>query len=233
MKKRIWELDAARGLFLIGMMVIHLIFDLVDLYGAWEVTLPDWYLFFKNNFGALFLVLSGLCATLGHHPVKRGIRVFCGGLIVSAVTAGMYFFGFAEKYIIIYFGVLHCLGVCMMLWPVFRKLPTWVLSLLGIAFWALGIYLRGVYFDTPWLIIFGFAPGWFASSDYFPLFPSLGYFLLGAVLGRTVYKSRESLLPALENHFRLLQWCGRNSLLIYLLHQPILAAAVAIYVYLA
>ena len=34
MKKRIWELDAARGLFLIGMMVIHLIFDLVDLYGA-------------------------------------------------------------------------------------------------------------------------------------------------------------------------------------------------------
>lgn len=231
MKNRIWELDAARGLFLIGMMVIHLIFDLVDLYGVWDVTLPAWYLFFKNNFGAVFLVLSGLSATLGHHPVKRGLKVFCGGLIVSAVTVGMYLTGFAEKYIIIYFGVLHCLGVCMMLWPVFRRLPTWVLAVLGVIFWAVGIYLRGVYFDTPALIIFGFAPRWFASSDYFPLLPSLGYFLLGAVIGRTVYKDKASRFPDYAEHFRLLQWGGRNSLLIYLLHQPILAAAVAAYAY--
>ena len=42
MKKRIWELDAARGLALIGMALIHLHYDVVELYGLWDWN-PGWY----------------------------------------------------------------------------------------------------------------------------------------------------------------------------------------------
>lgn len=65
----------------------------------------------------------------------------------------------------------------------------------------------------------------FVSSDYFPLAPNLGWFLLGMILGRTLYKEKRTLFPRVNSGsapIRFLSWCGRNSLLIYLLHQPIL-----------
>ena len=227
MSKRAWELDALRGLALIGMIAIHLHYDLVELYGIWDWN-PGWYQLFKNNYGAIFLVISGISATLGSHPVKRGFQVFCCGFLCTGVTAGMYFLGFAGKDIIIYFGVLQCLGCCMMLWPLLRKLPSWALLVLGLGMIGLGLWLRGVAFSFPWLTIFGFAPYGFASSDYFPLFPNLGYFLAGAVLGRKLYADKKSLLPRENPPCKALQWLGRNSLLVYLLHQPILAAVVGL-----
>ena len=123
MKQRIWELDAFRGLCLIGMIGVHLVYDLTVLYRlvTWEP--PDIFVFVQRWGGLLFLLLSGICVTLGSRSVRRGIIVFAAGLIVSAATYGMYRFGFADKSILIYFGVLHCLGVCMLLWGCFRKLP--------------------------------------------------------------------------------------------------------------
>ena len=80
--------------------------------------------------------------------------------------------------------------------------------------------------ETPWLFPLGLTTGDFASSDYFPLLPFLGFFLLGTVLGRTVYSKKQTLLPRVNSKnflLRFLQWCGRQSLWIYLLHQPVLS----------
>ena len=33
MRKRIWELDALRGLCILGMVLVHLVYDIRDLYG--------------------------------------------------------------------------------------------------------------------------------------------------------------------------------------------------------
>jgi hypothetical protein len=107
--------------------MIHLIYDVVDLYGFIHWPYPQWYSLFKNNYGALFVALSGLSVTLGRRSIRRGIQVFLGGMCCTIVTVGMYFIGLAGKGIIIYFGVLHCLGVCMILWPLFRKCPVWAL----------------------------------------------------------------------------------------------------------
>lgn len=235
MKKRIWELDFFRGVFLWGMIGIHLIYDLVDLYGVLDWDLPRWYLLFKNRFGILFVVLSGLCVTLGSRSVRRGARVFACGMVVTLATYAMVWTGMAGRGLLIYFGVLHCLGTCMMLWPLFRKMPTWALLVLGLAMAVYGEFLRGeAYSWATYLFPLGFkAPG-FMSSDYFPLLPNLGYFFLGAVLGRSFYANRQSLLPGVNAEgkgIRFFRWCGEHSLLIYMVHQPVLAGLVGLIAY--
>ena len=226
MKKRIWELDVFRGICILGVIAVHFIYDLVELYGIIDWKYPPIFAFVKSWGGVLFVMLSGICATLGSRSVRRGLIVIASGLLITAVTFGMYKFGFDQS-IIIYFGVLHCLGTCMVLWALFKKCPTWLLAILGVAMVAAGLYLRGKStVDFYWLIPVGFVPPRFYTSDYFPLLPNFGFFLLGAVLGRTVYRKKESLLPMVSDRnvfVRFFSFCGRQSLLIYLAHQPILA----------
>jgi uncharacterized membrane protein len=92
---------------------------------------------------------------------------------------------------------------------------------------AAGFYLDSVILlEQPLLMPLGFVYSGFESADYFPLLPNLGFFLLGAVLGRTVYRSKASLLPRVSEKNiirRSLCFVGKQSLWIYLLHQPVLA----------
>lgn len=225
MKQRIWELDAFRGLCVLGMVIVHFIFDLVELYGLVQWEYPPIFSFIKDWGGVLFVLVSGTCATLGSRSVKRGAIVFSCGMLVTAVTFGLYWLGLANSAIIIYFGALHCLGVCMLLWPLFRKLPAAWLAVVGGVLTALGLWLRTRCWDFPWLIPLGFQTPDFLSADYFPLLPNMGFFLLGAALGRVLYAKKESLLPNVNTSrapIPFLTACGRNSLLIYLLHQPII-----------
>lgn len=227
MKHRIWELDAFRGLCIIGVILVHFVYDLTELYAIIDWEYPDWFAFIKDWGGVLFVVLSGICATLGRRSVRRGLVVFAGGMLITAVTFGMYKLFSFHKSIIIYFGVLQCLGACMILWWLFQRLPTWALAVLAASMIAAGFYLRDVTLvEHLWLMPLGFTAPGFETSDYFPLLPNLGYFLLGAVLGRTVYRKKATLLPAVDPNFFLirgLRFCGRHSLWIYLLHQPVLA----------
>ena len=226
MKKRIWELDVLRGVCILGMVVVHLIYDLQTFFSL--PFLADSRLFdlIKQWGGVLFLLISGICVTLGSHPVRRGLIVFACGLLCSAVTAGMYVLNMADKSIIIYFGVLHCLGVCMLLWPLFKRLPVWALGLLGLGLTVLGLWISGnVVVDFPWLIPLGLVPGDFASSDYFPLLSNLGFFLVGAFLGKTLYRKKETLLPRVNPANPVLAFftrLGKWSLPVYLLHQPVI-----------
>ena len=226
MKKRIWELDVLRGVCILGMVVVHLIYDLQTFFSL--PFLADSRLFdlIKQWGGVLFLLISGICVTLGSHPVRRGLIVFACGLVCSAVTAGMYFLNMADKSIIIYFGVLHCLGVCMLLWPLFKRLPVWALGLLGLGLTVLGLWISGnVVVDFPWLIPLGLVPEDFASSDYFPLLSNLGFFLVGAFLGKTLYRKKETLLPRVNPANPVLAFftrLGKWSLPVYLLHQPVI-----------
>lgn len=225
MKSRIWELDAFRGLCVLGMIAVHFVFDLVYLYGLVQWELPTAFLFVQQWGGILFLLISGICITLGSRSVRRGLIVLAAGLLVSAVTIVMHRFFYFHESIIIRFGVLHCLGICMLLWPVFRKLPWWALVAIGIPMVIFGLWADGIRVSIPWLYPLGLKAEGFMSADYFPLFPNLGFFLLGAAIGRTAYKKKVSLLPDLSGNLiiRFLAFCGRQSLPIYLLHQPILS----------
>jgi uncharacterized membrane protein len=234
-KKRIWELDALRGFFIWIIMFIHLSYDLVELFGVMEPVYPKLYAFQFAWGGTPFLVIAGISATLGSHPAKRALKVIGGGMLCTIATLGMYLVNFAGKGIIIYFGVLHCIGTCMLLWVIFRKCPYYVLGLLGAILAALGLYFKTLTVSHPYLILLGLSPESFVSSDYFPLLPNLGYFLVGAMVGKLIYKRKQSLFPRANEKnpvIRFFCFCGRHSLAFYLIHQPVLAGSIWLFLYL-
>lgn len=237
MKRRIWELDAFRGVCLLIVIAVHVTYDLVELFCVVSLSSTRLYDFARSYTGVLFLVLSGLCVTLGRRAVRRGLTVLAGGLCVTAATVGMYCLGMAGKEILIYFGVLHCLGVCMLLWPLLRRCPPPVRLALGVLCAALGIFLSGGARAGSWLLMpLGLPPAGFVSSDYFPLLPNLGYFLVGSFLGDTVYREKVSRLPESWGQrpiARFFCFCGRHSLAVYLLHQPIIYGTITFILYLS
>lgn len=222
-KPRIWELDALRGVCILCVIVVHFLFDL-SFFSGLNLTLPAWYVFIQEYGGAIFVVLSGVCVTLGSKSVRRGLIVFSCGMLITAVTYGMYRLGMSGMDVVVKFGVLHLLGVCMLVYPAFKKLPPAALTVLGLVIAITGYAIRGVVVPQHWLFPLGLTYEGFTSSDYFPLFPQLGYFLIGAAIGKTAYREKRTLLPGAFQQTpvaRFFCWCGRQSLFIYLLHQPI------------
>ncbi len=222
MQKRIWELDAFRGFCILAMVGVHLVYDLPQLFPFAD---SDWFLALQYWGGYVFIVLCGISATLGSRPVRRGLLVLLCGMACTAVTVGIYHLGLAGKSICIWFGVLHCLGSCMLLWAIWRRASTFLLLLGGITAIVLGSVFTALQVPCPWLVPLGITCPGFSSADYFPLFPNFGVFLLGCTAGRMLYRSKLSLLPQVQirGALRFLCMCGQNSLWIYLLHQPVIA----------
>ena len=229
-KQRVWELDALRGFCILAMVLIHLFFDL-SRFGHMTFNLPGWFVFLRTYGHVLFVLISGICATFSSNTFRRGVMVFGAGLLVSYVTMFMdYILDITNMRI--WFGILHMLGLCMILYPLFRKLPWWVQGLFGVAFVVLGFWMQTVTVKVPFLFPLGLTnPAVYPGSDFFPIFPGLGWFLIGSALGKTVYKKRQSLLPKVNSELgilRFFRFCGRHSLELYLLHQPVLVIAVSL-----
>ena len=219
-KNRIPELDILRGFCILCMIAVHLIYNLTEIYCVFPAY-PAAVLFLKNRGGIVFFLLSGVCATLGHRSLRRGITVLICAVTVSAVAAAI---GNPIR-----FGVLHALGSCMILWTWLQRLPRQALPLLSFFLIATGALFDNITVSVPFLYPIGLRTAGFSSADYFPLFPYLGYFLAGVYFGLRLYPARRSLLPAFSftgKFSRLLSFCGRHSLPLYLLHQPVLIAAI-------
>lgn len=55
------------------------------------------------------------------------------------------------------------------------------------------------------------------TADYFPLIPFVSFFFLGAILGKTAYRRKKTLLPLLEGVWHTpFTFAGRHSLVVYL-----------------
>ena len=198
--------------------MIHLIYDLTELYPVLRWDYPPFFLILKDGGSIAFFLISGIAVTLGSRHLRRGLLVLGCGLMVSAAMS-------LTGAMPIRFGVLHCLGSCMLLWEVFRKRSGRFLALAGIGLILSGLVFGTVTVSVSWLYPLGLTAPDFQSADYFPLFPYLGFFLLGACLGKWRYQDRHGFLPNADfSTFvpRFFCLCGRHSLLIYLIHQPVL-----------
>ncbi len=237
--KRIYTLDELRGLAILCMIVHHLFLDVGDvLLMPWGYKVFNALCIVQPVFWALFIIISGICSRLSRNTLKRGITVLGCGLVITFVTViVMPAFGFGGG--CIYFGILHCLGLCMIItglaMPLIEKTDYRVGAAVSLFlfFFTYGINEKSFLFgliDLPdswyqydWLCPLGVFSDNFQSADYFSLIPWIFIFLFGAFLGQL---AKEEKFPAVmyNRHSKFLCFVGRNSLWVYMLHQPVLYA---------
>ncbi len=234
---RIYLLDEIRALALIGMIVYHTAYDLRYLFGvSFDFQSFGWNTL-QKAVCCTFIVIAGISTRLSKKPLKHGIVVFAAGLLMTAGTA----FFIPDQ--IIVFGILHFLGISMMIAYLFRKgiqkanAPLGILFSLVLFFACIGIN-RGtvvfgkvlvppLFYTNTLTAILGFPPKGFASADYFPLLPWLFLFLTGCFLGK-YFKERKIPDFFFKQHSRFLSVIGSNTLVIYILHQPVIYAALTL-----
>lgn len=219
-KNRITEIDFLRGIAIILMILFHLIVDLKDFYHYnLEYLTGFWYLEGKLS-AILFILLCGVSSTLSKNNTRHGITVFLWALLLTVIT---YFY---NKNCFIWFGILHFLGISLLSANLLRNLPIVWLSIISSISILLGTLFSQRFIDNPYLFPIGLVNSTFISLDYYPLFPWYGIFLLGMIIGKAFYenKKRLSTCQASPSLAKPITRLGQHSLMIYLIHQPLLLA---------
>ncbi|MGI6364141.1 MAG: heparan-alpha-glucosaminide N-acetyltransferase [Bacillota bacterium] len=222
MDKRIWEIDLARALAIVLMVVFHTVYDLREFLSV-DVDYASgfWYWLGKAS-ALLFIFVSGISSGLSTRILKRGVVTVTMGMVITAVT----YVVLGDMYI--RYGILHFLGTCMLIAPLLQRLPPGVLAVLATAIGLSARHVDAARVGTGLLLPLGVRYPGFASADYYPLIPYLAVFLLGIIAYKLYYRRRRSLFPfALESP--VIAALSRNSLKIYLLHQPIIVGLIMVY----
>jgi uncharacterized membrane protein len=232
-KERFFEVDALRAVAIVLMVIYHFFFDL-DFFSISEFDMHSGLIVVIGRSAAiLFIFLVGVSLTLSYsrasrcksgkeifiHNLKRGAGIFGWGLVITLVTATFLESG------TIYFGILHLIGVSIIISYPFLKHREFNL-IAGLILLFAGIPMDAAYVDYPWLLWIGLKPHGFYTLDYFPLIPWFGLVLLGIYTGNSLYPDykRSFRMCDCEGNagVRLLEYLGKKSLLIYLVHQPVI-----------
>lgn len=240
---RLWELDVARTVAIAMMVIYHAAYDVttlapetgVDAFtGGWRALQVATGSSFMFIVGVSFMVSEGRALRRGldwsaryRRHARRALQVLAAAALVSLGT----FVVLGDEFI--RFGILHVIGVSVLLAPFFARLGLLNLPL-GAAAIAAGLWLEERTFGTWLLMPLGFRPeGGELGVDYYPLLPWFGLALLGMTAGALLYPMGERAqvlapLARVRRHAAVtLGAPGRNALVIYLAHQLVLLPLVA------
>ncbi|MGE5455419.1 MAG: heparan-alpha-glucosaminide N-acetyltransferase [Methylocystaceae bacterium] len=212
-RHRAWEIDFLRGLSILLMVIYHTAYDLKEFYG---LPVPyDHFLVYPLTklFAGLFIALCAVSCGFSRRNTRRGLLLLLLAIGITVVT------NIAIPGSNISFGILHLLGVAILLYPLLHKMGLWPLLIIGLLFIAVSFLLPTIKVDHDWLAPLGIYSANFSSVDYFPLFPWLGVFMFGIAIGDRFYPVPHSLLKPLPEN--IINRVGRQTLIIYLLHQPL------------
>ncbi|MCB0415264.1 MAG: DUF1624 domain-containing protein [Bdellovibrionales bacterium] len=227
--KRYWQLDLLKGVGVLLMIGWHFSFDLVNL-----VRTTDYFGYWYWRIGpevisGIFLFSSGIGTYLRSVRVKTndsyfpvsfkfgwhvGARIFFVGILLSLITR------FGTQDYIIFFGILHLIGFCILVSPLFVGLPKKLLFSLALILLIGGyIFESSVYYSEFkfWLQVIFFKR---VMLDFYLPLPSLGYFLLGIAFAPDLlrYFSKDTKMI----NVKWMSFLGKHSLIVYLVHQPLL-----------
>jgi uncharacterized membrane protein len=225
---RIDALDIARGVALAAMAIYHFSWDLSFLgFIATDIVGEPGWKWFAHIVAGSFLVLVGASLVLGHgkgvrwRPFLRRLAVIAAA--AAAITVATYF-TFPDSFI--FFGILHCIALSSVLTLPFLRLPLGFVAFAAVLVVAAPWFLRSDAFNGLALAWLGLGNEVPLTNDYVPIFPWFGMVLAGVAAGRVLVPwARRGVLArwrAEQPPWRALAWAGRHSLLIYLLHQPLL-----------
>ncbi len=220
MSERIRWVDGWRGLVCFLMIGYHLFFDCIMFGWVPESATEWWPVFLLQRFIALsFIFLSGVSAHFTHSNLRRGLITLAAGAVVEAAS-----------YVVdapIRYGVLQFLACAMVLYHfagryverVPDKLAPW---LWGVLYLVTRVISYTTIVEPRWLYWLGLRPHGFVSFDWVPFFPNIFMFFLGAWFGGRLLAAPEDSPLRRASAPKWLTWPGQRTMLIYLVHQPVL-----------
>lgn len=212
---RVWEVDFLRGAALVLMIVFHVFFDLKEFYG-YPIEYNSGIIFYIGKAsGILFITISAVSCFFSGNNTRRGLKILAVAGLITLVSH-LYNPDYGIK-----FGILHLLGISILLYPWFKDRNKYILVILGTMVIILGQVLGPVPADNNYLFLFNLTSSTWVSADYYPMFPWFGVFLYGIVLGRAFYGRKMSLLRSTPRR-DVFSFIGRHTLPVYLVHQPLL-----------
>jgi uncharacterized membrane protein len=233
---RFREIDATRGIAILMMIVFHTLFDLNFFMIVPVNVSTGFWRWFAMATASLFLLVVGISLVISHARsaaylsglrlvrkfLYRGAGIFALGLLVTLAT----WLYLGEGFVI--FGILHLIGLSVMLSPLFFRFGRYniLLGLLCIA----AVFFIGTIPAAVWLLPLGIYPASFMSVDYTPLIPWFGVVLIGMGAGEILYSGgiRRFEAPHLKGPAAgFLAFIGQHSLIIYLVHQPVIILILA------
>lgn len=242
---RFIEIDLLRGLAITLMVFGHILWDL-DYFGLVSMN-NGIYVALQKTVPPLFFLLIGMSLIVSKKRVEfkteqdenkyykrlmlRGFKIFGLGMIITVFS--MIFI--PDRVVV--FGVLHCIGLSVVLSVPFLKYRNYnfLFALMALFSWTI---IGQVHINNPSLLhlVVGFHPVniWNYTVDYFPLLPWFGVCLLGMVIGDWLYSSDKRMFrfPDLSKYrpVKVFSWLGQHSLAIYLVHQPVVAGVLYVFV---
>ena len=221
------------------MALYHTLYDLQSFGGYGIEATSGFWARFADATAFSFLFLVGVSLAISHSREEertggsrfgkyfwRGLKVVGYGMILTVAS-------WALGIGVIIFGILHLIGVSIILAYPFLRFRL-VNLVLAISLIALGIYiqLNDVYTSGPWLLPLGILPNSpIFMPDYRPLLPWFGVILLGVFVGNLIYgnRDRKTAPTGVPKPAAPLAFLGRNSLLFYFVHQPVIIATLILF----
>ncbi len=205
------------------MFVYHFAFDL-RYYRVLDADFENdlFWLAFRALIVASFMTVVGISIVLadraGTSTARFLRRVGIIVLAALAASAGSWLV-FPRTYI--FFGILHAIAVSSLLaWPL-RRRPAVALGV-GIVVLVAGLAWSHPLFDYRGWSWIGFRTHKPYTQDYVPLAPWSAAVFIGIALGHVLVRKRFAPLARLAQAPRWMLWLGRHSLVVYLVHQPLL-----------
>lgn len=226
-RSRIQSLDMARGAAIFLMAGFHLCYNL-EYFQVVDFNIKEnpFWTSLRNVIVSMFVFIAGVSLSLSgqkrsgfaDHVRKQKWLALCA-LLVSLATYPL----FPGSWI--YFGVLHFILAARILGYALTGYFKLNLVLGVFIIWA-GLSFESGLFNPKWINWLGFVSQKPFTEDYVPLFPWMGVFLLGMFAKRIIYGGPQNIKAGAELYSgatsRVLVLAGRNSLAIYMLHQPLL-----------
>jgi uncharacterized membrane protein len=217
---RLAWLDAARGLAVVAMVAFHVVWDLAN-FGYIDPGAPysPAMKLAGHAIASSFLFIAGVGLVLAHaraadwRPFLRRIGLVAGAAML--VTIGTYL-AFPDAFV--FFGILHLIAAASLLSAPLLLLPWPAAAIAALAAFAAPMFIASTAFDAPWLSWIGLSTFEPRTNDYQPLLPWSGVVFLGVAAGKVLGARARRVAVGSPK----LEWLGRHSLALYLVHQPVL-----------
>ena len=253
-RTRVWEVDFVRGFMILFVVWDHLMWDLCNFgpyQSAFFTTLYEFAKSYSSGllretthdaFVTLFVFTSGVSCSFARSNGRRAIKMVAFALLLTAVTYALT--SIFKQNMTMHFNVIHVIALSVVFWTAIEWLwskckKNWQKNIFGVTMFAVIMTALVVGYCAkvqPWTNenpawyflamhqnnIPSFAEFW--GGDYLPFFPDFGWFLIGAFLGRILYKERKSIFPSVNAKWVCpVTFCGRFSIWIYFGSQVLMA----------